>query len=66
MTMKKQSYTSLKEDLKCANDEAQGYLEQLIALQDEVARFKAARATEDYLNRVIGVLVEALEATRGK
>lgn len=38
---KKQSYRSLQECLRCTNDEARGYLDQLVEIREERDRLHA-------------------------
>ena len=65
----KPSYNSLKECLRCANQEAQGYLNRLNAagieneqLRAEVERWKSIGQGAD---RLCNVLIQALEKSYG-
>ena len=60
MTKPKPSYNSLRESLRCVNEEAKGYLDRLGRLRDVDVQLRKTQAELEYARQVLQVLVVAL------
>ncbi len=58
--MKKRSYSGLQADLRCARDEAQGYLDEVVRLREEVKKLNKVEDDTRWLRWAIGILLKAL------
>ena len=54
------SYNSLKESLRCANQEAKGYLERVVNQRQEIDRLQKLVATREHADFLVRVLALAL------
>ncbi len=63
--MNKPSYATLKQDLKCANEEAKMYMEEALRLRETLKGVESQRARWEEVSRgadrLCNVLIRALE-----
>ncbi len=62
--MKERSISGLTEDLRCANAEARGYLEELVPIREEVKKLRKEngqlKSDMEFAQMTLGVLIRAL------